>query len=47
MSFESIIKGQGTVDADHKNSPCHYVTGELKNPVQPRIPNLVPFNLES
>ena len=33
MSFKSSVNG-GTTDGwtknDHKSSPCHYVTGELK-----------------
>ena len=29
MSFKSNVKGRQTKN-DHKSSPCHYVTGELK-----------------
>jgi hypothetical protein len=35
MSFKVKVYGRRTDDgltkSDHKSSPCHYVTGELKN----------------
>ena len=30
VSFKSIVNGQRRTKTDHKSSPCHYVTGELK-----------------
>ena len=30
LSFKSIVNERRT-KTDHKSSPCHFVTGELKN----------------
>ena len=45
MSFKSIVNRRQWTKTDHKRSPCHYVTSELKTcdvAVRTRIMNFFP-----